>query len=200
MSSYIALDIELEAIKSFLDKTLVTADTEIAVICEQEEAGEFRNGIDDFANALFNPMQQEKIAIRAVFYEINALVEWHLQNLAIEAYANSDRHIKTPRFLGDVPAQQISRIKFVSDLPFGEIRRLIEQHYAINFRDVPSFTGIQRMRETVNAFKHRKGFKDFRKYPEVKLGEEFKPGRAEAYKAINEARIFLRAMWEKLKA
>jgi hypothetical protein len=199
MGSYIALDIELEAIKSFLDKTLTTVDTEIAVICAQEEAGEFRNGIDDFANALFNPMQQEKIAIKAVFYEINALVEWELQNLASEAYHNSNRITKTPKSLLDVPMDQISRIKLIWDLPFREICRLIEEHYEIKLCEAPGFNEIQGMRNTVNAFKHRKGFKDFRKDPKGKLLEEFKPSREEAYKVISEARTFLRAMWGKLK-
>jgi len=197
-SNIVGLDIELEAVKGFLDKTLAAVDSEIAIICEQEDAGKFRNGIDDFANALFVPMKQEEIAIKAVFYEINALVEWQLQNLAVEAYGNSDRHMKTPKFLGDVPADQIHRIKFVSDLPFGEICRLIEKYYQIQLCDVPSFNEIQIVRNTVNDFKHRKGFKDSRKDPKVKLGEQSKPSREEAYKAIKESRNFLIALWKRL--
>jgi hypothetical protein len=197
-SKIVGLDIELEAVKGFLDKTLAAVDTEKVIICEQEEAGKFRNGIDDFANALFVPMQQEKIAIKAVFCEINALVEWELQGLASSAYHNSNRYTKTPKSLLDVPIDQISRIKFIWDLPFGEICRLIEEHYKIKLCEIQGFNEMQSIRNTVNAFKHRKGFKEFRKYPDVKFGEQFEPNREEAYKAINAARTFLIALWERL--
>lgn len=180
MGNYITLDIEFQAIKDFLSKTLEAIDTETAAICEQEEAGEFR-GIDDFSNALFIPKEREAIAIRAVFYEINALVEWELHALALEAYHNREN--------------RTTIIKPVYDIPIGEIHKLIEQYYEIKFCHVPGFAEVQHIRQAVNAFKHRKGFKDFRRERGSKIFEKFQPTREDAYKAIDGTRAFLRALW-----
>jgi hypothetical protein len=197
MGNYITLDIELEAIKKFLSKNLEAVDAEIAIICEKKERGEFQE-LDDFSNALFIPMQREAIAVKAVLYEINALVEWSLCGLALEAYRNSPRHATTPKFLGDVPPEEASRIKFVYDLPIGEVHHLIERYYEIDLSNMPGFTEVEYIRKAVNAFKHRKGFKDFRRDPGVKslAGEKFQMTREDAYRAIDEAKAFLRALWK----
>lgn len=199
MGSYISLDIELNAIRDFLSKTLEGVDAEKAIICEREEAGEFR-GLDEFSNALFDPVEREAIAIRAVLYEINALIEWELHHVALEAYHNSAKYAKTSKSFVDVSSlNEVSRIKLVSDLPFGEIYKLIEEYYEINLSDLPSFSQFQLIRQSVNAFKHRKGYKDFRRNVESKIGDKFQPTREDAYKAIDEARVFLRDLWKKLK-
>jgi len=195
MRHYIVLDVELQAIRNFLNKTLDAVDTEAAAICRQEESHE-SCGLDDLANTLFDTMEREAIAIRAVFYEINALVEWELGNLALEAYRDSARHAKTPKFLGDVPVDQASRVKFVYDLPIGEIHWLIEQYYEVKLSNLPGFAEVQRVRQAVNAFKHRKGFKDFRKDLGSKPLERFELTRENAYEAIDGARSFLRALWK----
>ena len=187
-----------QAIRDFLSKTLESVDAEKAIICEREEAGEFR-GLDDFSNALFVPMEREAIAIRAVLYEIDALVEWELHNLAREPYRNSVKYAKTPKFIGDMPVDGASRIKFVYDIPIGMVIELIEEHYKIHLSALPGFEQFQLIRKSVNAFKHRKGYKDFRRNVESKIGDKFQPTREDAYKAIDEARVFLRDLWKKLK-
>jgi hypothetical protein len=199
MSNYITLDIELGAIKGFLCKTLEGVDTEKATIFAKEEAGEF-SGLDDLSNTLFNPMEREAIAIRAVLYEINALIEWEIGNIAIEAYSSSTKYKKTAIFLRDVSSVEgASHIKFVWGLPFGEICRLIEEHYKISLPDLPAFEQVQSIRQSVNAFKHRKGYKDFRRNLELKIGDKFEPTRENAYQAIEGSRTFLRALWKKIK-
>ncbi len=177
MENYVTLHIELQAIKDFLNKTLDAVDFETANICKRKESGEFLN-TDDFSNVLFAPMEREAIAIRAVFYEINSLIEWELHNLAAK----------------DVPIDKATSIKFVCDMPIGKVQDLIERYYKINFSDMPSFTEVQQIRRTVNAFKHRNGFKDFRRDKVSKIPDKFQPSRENAYQAIDAASIFLKAL------
>ena len=120
------------------------------------------------------------MAIRAVFHEINALVEWELQDLASRP------------FLGraDMPG----RGKLVYDLPYRDVVKLIEEHYQIKLSDLPGFAEIQCVRESVNAFKHRKGFKDFRKDDSSRIGDRFEPTRQTAYQAIDAAVALLEAL------
>lgn len=188
MRNYIIVDIELQAIKDFLKKTLDAVDAETAIVCKRKESGEFHN-IDDFSNALFAPMEREAIALRAVFYEINSLIEWELYNLAAESYQLSAQNISTSQPIIDV--QKI--------MPIKKVYELIERHYKINFLNLPCFTEIQHIRHTVNAFKHRKGFKDFRHDRVSKIPEKFQPSREIAYQAIDNASTFLKALWMKSK-
>ncbi len=187
MGDYVTLEIELQVIENFLDKTLEIVDAELSRICKKEEAGEFLHP-DDLSSALFVPMEREAIAIRAVFYEISALIEWELHNLALEPYSKSTRYAK---------AHKVGRIKFVHDLPIREVRRLIEEYYKIDLSKLPGAVEIKKARKAVNAFKHRKGFKDFRRDSCSKLPERFEPNRVKAYKVIEWARDFLRALWTK---
>jgi len=197
--SYIALDIELQAIKYFLSKTLEAVDTEIAIISEREEAGEFLE-LDDFENELFFPMQREAIAIMAVFHEINALVEWELYSFASEPYRNAAEYKTTLKSIFDASSiDEVSRIKPVYTLPVRKVQKLIEEYYEIKLSDLPSFTEIQHVREAVNAFKHLRGFKDFRRYPDSKMGEKLQPTREDAYQAIDEAKVFLKTLNKECK-
>lgn len=198
MGSYITLDIELQTIKDFLSKTLEGVDAEVAIICGREETGEYRD-LDEFSNALFVPMEREAIAIRAVFCELNAFIEWELCNLALEAYRDSERYATTPKFLRDVPIDKTSNIKSVYNLSIGKVCWLIRQYYEVDFSDLPGFTEVKCIRQAVNAFKHRKGFKDLRRDPRSKLGERFQLTRENVYQAIDGARSFLRALLEQIK-
>ncbi len=144
-------------------------------------------------------MEREAIAIRAVFYEINSLIEWELHNLAAEPYQLSAQNTSTPRSIRDASIDKATSIKFVYDMPIGKVKGLIERYYKINFSDMPGFTEVQHIRHTVNAFKHRKGFKDFRRDKVSKIPEKFQPSRENAYQAIDDASIFLKALWKESK-
>lgn len=195
MGNYISLDIEIQAIKGFLTKTLEAVDVESKTICKQEEAGQF-TGIDDFSNALFAPLEREAIAIRAVFYELNALVEWELQNVASLAYQDSTK-FKPPKSFTDISSlDEVSRVKLVYDLQFGKVCELIEDCYKISLSQLSGFEQFQFVRQSVNAFKHRKGFKDFRRDKGAELLEQFRLNRENAYQAIESSRAFLRALWQ----
>ena len=81
MGNLITLDIELNAIRSFLISVSDAASSEYSKIQIRSNAGEFVH-YDDEANALFNPMMWEEIACKATLGELNALFEWELQYIA----------------------------------------------------------------------------------------------------------------------
>ena len=82
VGNLIVLDIELNAIRSFLIFVLDTASSEYSKIQIRSNAGEF-DDYDDEANAFFIPMMWEEIACRATLGELNALVESELQKWQI---------------------------------------------------------------------------------------------------------------------
>jgi hypothetical protein len=171
---------ELAAIRRFLDRTLESVDSEIALINQQEENGEFVHH-EDYANALFFPMEREAIAVRAVLYEIVALVEWELRMLV---------HIPLSR-QKDPP-----KPKFAWDLSWRAVRDRVEQYHEVTLPNLPGFRELELMRQTVNAFKHRKGLKDPRLPQASYFPEMHDPKREDAYRAIDTAQQFLRALWQ----
>lgn len=192
MGNYINLDIEIQSIKDFLTKILETVDAEIKIIIEQEEAGRFFV-IDDFPNALFIPLEREAIALRAVFHELNALIEWELQDVALDAHLKSD--IRAPKTFDDISSlDEISRVKLVYDLNFSKICNLIEVYYEIDLSKLTGYEQFQIIRQSVNAFKHRKGFKDLRKDKGAKLLDQYKLNRKDVYQAIEVSKAFIRAL------
>ena len=74
IGSYILLDIELGALKDFLDHVIQESREEIGQIIQQNEEEKF-NHYDDFHNALFYPLERQQIAVRAVLYEVTALID-----------------------------------------------------------------------------------------------------------------------------
>jgi hypothetical protein len=199
MTSYIVLDIQLSAIKNFLDHVLQESGKEIEQVVRQYEEGNF-DELDDYYNALFYSASRQEIAIRAVLYEITGLVEHELQSSAHQAWLLSEKH-KGPKSLVELPessARGIRSLKMVSDLKFPEVQTLIEQYYQIKIDELPGAKLLLQIREIVNAFKHRKGLKDFRKLnsPQVTFPEFYKPEVETAYDAIEQAQIFIKALWK----
>jgi hypothetical protein len=89
-------------------------------------------------------------------------------------------------------------------MPISEVCSSIEQKYNIKLDILPGFKRLKIMRGKINAFKHRKGFKDFRKNEEFKKGktvnifERYELNRKGAYQTIEDAKIFIKAFWDKL--
>ena len=60
------------------------------------------------------------------------------------------------------------------------------------------------MRKKINAFKHRKGFKEFRKNEEFKkektvnIFERYELNRKDAYQVIEDAKVFIKAFWSEI--
>ena len=182
MRSLISLDIELNASKSFLKTVINAADTEYSRIKLRSDAGEYSH-YDDEANALFIPMQWEEIAIKAVLGELNALIEWELCGLANKPFFEKGHTSKKGTF------------KMVLDLRFNEVIKLIEDYYKIKFSDLDEYKQINLIRNKVNSFKHRKGFKDPRR-DDCNNGivNKNEISRKEAFHRIDSVRSFLKKM------
>jgi len=187
--SYIIIIEEFKTIERFLDKNIRLVDEELSDIFKREEAGEFCHYLEEYENELYIPLQCEQIAIKAVFNEVNALIEWVLYGFATLPKEKQSKNMK---------------IKLVYDMPISEVCSSIEQKYNIKLDILPGFKRLKAMRKKINAFRHRKGFKDFRKNEEFKKGktvnilERYELNRKEAYQTIEDARIFIKAFWDEL--
>jgi len=187
--SYIIIIEEFKTIERFLDKNIRLVDEELSDIFKREEAGEFCHYLEEYENELYIPLQCEQIVIKAVFNEVNALIEWVLYGFATLPKEKQSKNMK---------------IKLVYDMPISEVCSSIEQKYNIKLDILPGFKRLKAMRRKINAFKHRKGFKDFRKNEEFKKGktvnilERYELNRKEAYQTIEDARIFIKAFWDEL--
>jgi hypothetical protein len=185
------LNLELAVIKDFLDYSLKAIDNQYSEIFKKDDEGIY-TGIDDFPNAMYSPMEQETIVIRAVMYELNAVAEWNIQNIAwsVTPKNNSETIISEKTMEPILP----------QDLVYGDARKIIEKHFNFQFSELPNYTEFQLLRDNVNSFKHRKGYKKFKSYLNIsldKLLERIKPSRDEAYTAIKHVGNFLYALREK---
>lgn len=187
--SYIMIVEELKIIKNFLDRNIKLVGEELSEIFKREEAGEFCHYLEEFENECYIPLQCEQIVIKAVFNEVNALIEWVLYGFATLPKEKQSKNMK---------------IKLVFDMSISEVCSSIEQKYNIKLDILSGFKRLKAMRKKINAFKHRKGFKDFRKNEKFKKGERvnilerYELDRKEAHQTIEDAKVFIKAFWDKL--
>ena len=172
MGTLISLDIELDAIRSFLKTVTTAADFEYQRIQVESDAGKFSH-YDDEANAHFFPAMWEELAIRATLGELNALVEWELQQLAI-----------TPLFEKENKSKN-GRPRPVFNLKINEIIQLVQDFHKLKLDDIRSYEDIKTIRKKVNSFKHRKGYKDLYKDTYRTIPEKFELSRKEAFRSID---------------
>ena len=177
MGTLISLQIELNAIRSFLQNVVNSAEVEYSRIKALADAGKFLH-YDDEANAYFTPEMWEKIAIHAALGELNALVEWELCNLANKTFFEKENASKK---------KHLRRAN--------EIIERIESYYKIKFRDLKDYKQIKLIRSMVNSFKHRKGFKDYLKDGCSTLGAKFEVSRKEAFQSIDSVERFFKELW-----
>jgi len=186
MKNMLVLNMELKSIRSFLERVNQSVDGDYIEIMRRVDAGEFANE-DEIDNAFFDPMMSEEIAIRATLGELNALIECELQQIAVEPLAQEQK-------------AQSKQNKIACDLKPHDLYRLIEGHYHISIDDLLGSKEVKEIRRTVNAFKHRKGFKDPRRDADCTyFPEKFLLERKKAIHQIEAVRVFLRALWEATK-
>lgn len=185
MISLVGINIELMAIKSFLLTVIDAANVEYSKIKNQTDTGKFL-GFDDENNAYFIPMQWEEIAIKAALGELNALVEWELGVLANIPFSEKK------------PITENENYKIVTDIGFKEIIKLIENYYKIKFNEFTDYKQIYLIRDKVNAFKHRKGFKDFRR-DDCSNSVKHEIDRNEALLCIDSVGNFFRELLKRIK-
>lgn len=195
--SYVVLRIRLEAIQNFLEHIKSEAETEIQSVLATNESGEFQE-LDDLDNALHHPIARQEIAARAVYYELNALIEHELQRSAHLAWLESNRHPDAKGFdLNDRSAVSVESLKMIQDVPFGKITKLIESKYGIRLQDLEGGNDFFKMHQMVNAFKHRDGLVDFRKQADqyIRFPQYHQSEIEEAFGAIKTAEAFVLSLW-----
>lgn len=180
--SDILLAMELRALKEFL-----------------KHVADARNPEDDDTEAILDEgafdriYSRQQIAARAVYYEINALVERELREAASEAWYES-RH-RGPKTIYECVEQgrELRALKRVEDLPFPEVIKLVEGRFAVQLSGLPGWKEFQDIRDAVNAFKHRQGFVDWRKRPlgQVRITDRHRVNLDTAELAIETARKFI---------
>ncbi len=181
MGSLISIDIELNEMKSFLERVYRSVDSEYGDLISRAQTGGFKDP-DEEANAFFSPRTSESLAMRAALNEINSLVEWELSSLGVVPFSKE-------------PLKK-NKLRLVWDLKRDDLHRLIESHYSIKLDELPGSKEVEELRKTINAFKHRKGYKDPRK--ENVLGR-YELDREFVANCLVGARKFLRALHARCK-
>lgn len=197
--NYVVLQIRLDAIRNFLEHVKDEAEREIGTVLARNESGEFQEDLDDLDNALFHPIARQEIAARAVYYELNALIEHELQVSAHLPWLESDKH-RGPKGLDliNLTAEAVQSLKMIEDVPFSNITKLIESKYSIKLRELEGGEAFFKMRQMVNAFKHRDGMVDFRKQADqyIRFPQYHQPEIEEAFTTIRNADAFVLALWQ----
>lgn len=183
--SYILLAMELGALRDVLKHCCRWDDV------EKNEDGNLDEA--DFDKLI----HRQSVAARAVYYELNALVESEIYKAAWNPWHASK--YEGPKTLTECVSsgKSLNSMKMIQDLRIKDAIRLIEREYKIRFSDLPGYIEVFCVREIVNAFKHRQGFVDFRKQPligRVKFGERHKIDIDAANTAIGFAEEFIKAL------
>jgi len=153
----------LGSLRDFLDHISADAGHELELIEERAQSGAF-DTYDSYEAELSAPWERLQIAARAVQYELVALVERELHHLAHEPWLRSPKH-KGPKTLFDLneaDVEALSTLRRVSDLQFPAVVDLIVDNYKLTLGSLPKWSEVAALREAVNAFKHRGGFRRFR--------------------------------------
>lgn len=161
------LGIQLDSLRGFLDSVVGLAHDRLRSTVALAEDGAFGT-IDDLEYAESMPTAWIEYASRAVYYELASLVEHYLHNLAAAPRPKSRSNDGARQSesagvaTGDLAEAVMATKNEVSDLDFGETRRLIEARYGLTMRDVDGWAEVDEIRKVVNDLKHRGGYKRLR--------------------------------------
>ena len=182
------IDRELSALSDFLDASLIHAQRDAERIQLEYESGA-HPGLDDRDNVFERPLRHQEIALRAVYYELTAMVEREVQQIAYNLPAASEFQ----PMLGDRP--------LTIGAPYGKLVRNIESRLGLRLSDLPGDVEVRQVREVVNAFKHRQGLKDFGALAgkALRIPDYYRIEVADAHQAIDATRTFLRSLWKALQ-
>lgn len=163
--------LEIYPIRYFLEQNLKEIDSEYdRIFAIPEETFTY---LEEQENLLYPVMERENIVIRATYYELNALVERKLKSFARKPLIELD-----------------TKKKRVFSVSLNKLVSLIEAYYKVNIHDYPEFSDVTKIREISNAYKHRNGYKDFRKGNMTNLLEQHKLDREEVARAIESCERF----------
>ena len=193
---HILLLIRIGFIRDFLDHVVEESGAEYMDIMRKNEEGEFEELVD-LENALDYPEMRQEIASRAVYYEVNALIESELYEVARRPWLESDRY-PGPKTVPELRSlEDIRSLRIIQDVRFGQLVKLIEEGYNIKLSDLEGWEVLSQIREAVNAFKHRQGLVDFRRkqHGVIRIGKRHRAEVEKAYQILDLAHVFIRALW-----
>ncbi|MFN0102342.1 MAG: hypothetical protein ACKV2U_09655 [Bryobacteraceae bacterium] len=176
-----------------MDHVVAGASAELSLIEKNLTEGAY-DSLEEYESAENSPFGRIEIASRAIGQELANLIEYELHEAATVPWLHS-RH-KGPKTLLDLgETGDPTRLKMVSDLNMKDAIALIEGYYGVVLAEIDGWDDVNRLRETVNSFKHRNGVKHWRdcgwgengfRFPQF---EEF--GSVEAYEAMDTVERFL---------
>ncbi len=188
---------QLSLLANFLNRVSTDAGQELEAIDERNADGAY-DSLESYQDALDYPLARLHIAARAVAYELVALVESELHQLAHQPWLESPTHKGPKNLLELAQAGATTKLRTVSDLGFGEIVGLVESRLTLSLRSLEGWTHIEELREIVNAFKHRRGYKRLAEVdwdrPLSDLLQRYQFTYAEARKAIGDVGTFFRQL------
>lgn len=196
-------DLELSMLRHFLDHVAGGCAEETAEIKKKAEDGEY-NEYEDYEAAFDRALFRHKYAVRLVYYELAAIIEREVQACASPAWQASRRH-KGPKSLPEVlslPHGSIESLKMISDLNFSDLLKLLKEYCQIDLGQLPQAESVLEVRDIVNSFKHRHGFKEFRRQNSgiLRIGEQHRPSTQEARDAIERVSLFVKTLWKTVSA
>ncbi len=111
--------------------------------CENGEIQEY----EDYERLQDYPLFRAEFGSKAIFYELNAMVESQLHSKA------------TPRFLIEKNNGKYKRKDSASELGYYDLLKIIESEYGSLENKVKNWAEYVQLRKTVNSFKHNKGIR-----------------------------------------
>jgi hypothetical protein len=193
----VVLQGQLSLLANFLDRVSTEAGQELEAVDERNADGAF-DSLESYQDALDYPLARLDIAARALAYELVALVESELHQLAHQPWLESPTHKGPKNLLELADTGTTAKLRTVSDLAFGEIVALVESRLSLSLRSLEGWNHIEELREIVNALKHRCGYKRLREVdrnrPLSALSQRYQFTYAEARKAIGDVGTFFRQL------
>jgi hypothetical protein len=187
---------DIRMIRDFADHVSADVAAEFDSIEARRLNGEIATYLDlEFAENF--PVARLEIGARAIAYEVTALAEQQLRAAAEKPWMQADNR-KGPKRPQELPLASFGQLKTVADLRYGDVLELVEKHYGIAVVDLPGWTTLAKLRDRVNSFKHRGGWKRPREvdWVHTKLSVEDlrnEIGFDQALSAIDALSAFVRA-------
>ena len=205
----------LRHVREGVERELAAIDELVPTATLDDDVFEVPDVPDDFdwESAADVPLALMELTSRAVAYELVAIVEHRLHQLASEPWLTNST-FKGPKRVDDIPGWKdlsgdslwdaVTRLKEVSRVPFTgnpqgrDICTLIQEHYAFRFEDLNGWPELLELREIVNSLKHQRGWKSLKRHRKTgwpkNLLERDDLGFDKAAKAIEDVRRFLIAL------
>jgi hypothetical protein len=178
------LNTKLQCLETFLDRAFKVDDYYTRAVTPPESGGDpehYANTLGELECAFGVLIEYQNIVFRALYLELNALVELELEYLA--------RSTLSAR--GEKPGRLDRR----------KLHAIIEHEWGVSLTDLPSYDEVDRIRKIANAYKHDDGFSGTCEAAVTDEGTvlvyqelRYKLSRDSANRSIRAVREFLQAL------